>query len=251
MKQLCVICLLLLSSAVPAESENVLSFVVNHPGSKPYLYFDVDTNSYKGIVPDVLQGLIDTEQLTIDYISNNRRRSEEMIYQGSGDLTMLSLAWVKHPNKVIATEAIHQHRSFLYSAEPFASNFSLETNDIGQTLCTRANFVYPSLTAYFDSEKLIRLDSSSHLSMLRMLFKGRCDFVVMNEFNALNLINSSFFENEIIYRGNQPIGLEPLQIVLRPTLVKEKKLIDAHIMRLKRTGELGNIIDNHTRYRKN
>jgi len=250
MKQAFLSILFLMSSALYAETTPSLLFVVNHPGSLPYLYFDKASQSYQGVVPAILQGLIEKQDINIDYISNNRQRSEDQLYQGSGDLTMLSSAWLKSPDKLISTEPIHQHRSFLFSTRPFPEGFSLASSIRSFTLCTRSGYAYPVLSKYFDSERLVRVDSSNHLSMLRMLFKGRCDLVVLNEFSALNLINSSFFEGEELFRSVQPVSVVPLQLVLRAQLIKERELINHHILTLKRSGKLGEIIRQYTQYKK-
>jgi len=227
------------------NAKEPLLFIVNHPGSAPYLYFDKNKNRYLGVIPDILKNLIETNQLNIKFISNSRRRSEEYIYQGNADLIMLSHAWVKKPDKVISTIPLHQHRSFLYQAKVFSDSFSLENSHESDRLCTRRGFLYPNLEPYLKNKRLIRVDSSNHLSMLKMLFKKRCDYVVMNEFNALNLINSSFFKEEKLYRSKSPVSVVPLNIILREELTYEKNILDKHIKLLKENGEIKVMIKEH------
>ena len=119
MKLLTSIVLLSVFLALSAQAKEPLLFIVNHPGSKPYLYFDKEKQIYQGLVPDILQGLIASNQLNIKYLANSRRRSEEYMYEGSADLMMLSKAWLKRPEQLIASLPIHQHRSFLYKSEKF------------------------------------------------------------------------------------------------------------------------------------
>lgn len=233
--------------AFSIKAEQPLLFIVNYPGSPPYLYYDKDEARYVGLIPDILQGLIDNKQLNIRYVSNNRERSEEAIYQNKADLIMLSKVWMKHPDKVISTIPIHQHRSYLYKTTKFSSNFKLDNLTQSEYVCTRAGYTYPNLRSYFNSKRLIRVDVSNHLSMIRMLFKKRCTYVVMNEFNAINLIHSAFFEKEkdSLYRAPTPISTVPLNIVLRAELTKEKMIIDSHIKELKKTGELERLLKSH------
>ena len=63
---------ILLSSLITFVSiaKEPLRFVVNHPGSAPYLYFDQQSNSYDGVIPEILKALIESNQLKIKYISN-------------------------------------------------------------------------------------------------------------------------------------------------------------------------------------
>ena len=143
-----IICLIIFFFALSTKAKEPLLFVVNHPGSPPYLYFDKSNNTYQGVIPDILKNLIETNQLNIKFISNSRRRSEEYIYQGNADLIMLSHAWVKKPDKVISTIPLHQHRSFLYQAKAFSDSFSLENSHESDRLCTRRGFLYPNLEPY-------------------------------------------------------------------------------------------------------
>ncbi|WP_286265901.1 substrate-binding periplasmic protein [Thalassotalea atypica] len=229
-----------------AKANEPLLFIVNHPGSLPYLYFDRDKEIYQGIIPDILNGLVETNQLNIKYISNSRKRSEEFMYQGGADLMMLSQRWLKEPDKLIATVPLFQHRSFLYKNTAFEKDFSLENSTSAKNICTRKGYTYPKLKTYFRDRMLMRVDSSSHLSMLRMLSKNRCDFAIMNEFNALNLINSSFFKDDKFYRSKHPVSIVPLNIILRSSLVREKEILDRHISKLQESGELQDFIDQHT-----
>ncbi len=233
-----------------ANASKPLKFIVNYPGSAPYLYFDEQSETYKGVIPDILQPLVDSDQLKVTYISNSRKRSEGYMYQGVADMIMLSEHWLSQPDKLIATIPLLEHRSFLYSPNPFPADFSLSSPDVQEFICMRKGFVYPTLQPYIDKKRLYRVDSSSHLTMFRMLFKQRCDYAVMNEFNAKNLINSVFFINEKVYQSPQPITVVPLNIILRKALTKEKELLDKHIKQLKDNGDIQRYIDRHMAKKK-
>ena len=227
------------------KAKESLRFIVNHPGSAPYLYFDESQQKYQGVIPDILEELIANGKLDIKYISNSRKRSEEYMYQGTADLIMLSHTWLKEPDKLIATVPLLQHRSFLYKATPFSDEFSLDTANKQSTLCTRIGFIYPNLAPYIKKGRLIRIDSSNQLSMFRMLFKNRCDLAVMNEFNALNLMNSPFFKDKTLFSSKSPISAVPLNIILRPELITTKNLLNEHIKKLKEKNEIQHFIKRH------
>ncbi len=236
--------------AVFVKAKEPLLFIVNNPDSAPYLYFDKNKYIYQGVIPDILNELIESNQLSIKYISNSRKRSEEYMYQGSADLMMLSKTWLKEPEKLIATIPLHHHRSYLYKIKSFSDNFSLENSNGSESLCTRKGYFYPIIEPYLKSKRLIRIDSSNHLSMVKMLFKQRCDYMLMNEFNALNLINSSFFEGKKLYRSKLPVSVVPLNIILRANLMREKQVLDKHIKYLQESGKLQRIIQKHIVYPK-
>lgn len=234
-------CSSLLTFWVKADEQ--LLFVVNAPGSPPYLFYDNSQNKYVGVIPDAVEGI---KPFNIRYIANSRQRSEEQIYSNQADMIMLSKAWLKHPEKVIASIPIHQHRSFLYRANKFPENFSLVHSDKSELVCTRKGYLYPKLATYFNSKRLLRVDSSNHLSMMKMLIKNRCDYTVMNEFNAQNVMQSPAFENEKIYRSESPISTVPLNIILRKKLTREKLILDEHIRQLQESGELKRIMNKYT-----
>lgn len=226
-------------------AQSTLRFIVNEPGSAPYLYRAKNSDKYLGIIPDILKGLIDNNKLSIKYIPNNRKRSEEYMYQKKADLMMLSKAWLRQPDKLIVTISILQHHSFLYQREKFSAQFSLDKLTNTQIICTRRGYSYPNLKRYFNNNKLVRLDSSSHVAMLKMLFKKRCALVIMNNYNAESLLNSNEFKNQPLFRSQKPISTVPLNIILRPELTQVKKQLDTHIKQLQQSGKLNEIIKFH------
>ncbi|MBL4910803.1 MAG: transporter substrate-binding domain-containing protein [Alteromonadaceae bacterium] len=225
-------------------AQQPLVFIVNYPGSEPYLYIDRDTGLYMGVIPDVLHGIMANHQLNIKFISNSRRRSEEYMYLGKADLMMLSKSWLQYPDKLIATKAIDQHRSYLYQTSEFSKQFSLATVS-HKIICTRKGFSYPNLQPYFDSGQLIRMDLSGHRGMLRVLFKKRCDYIIYNEYSAIAIIKEPEFRGKKIYRSPDPISSVPLNIILRPKFFAEKNIIDKQIIQLQQSGELKRIIEKH------
>lgn len=202
------------------------------------------------MIPDLLKPLSDKGSLDVHYVHYSRKGSEQSLYQGKSDMMMLSPKWLKKPSKLIATDAIDEHRSFLYANQPFQEGFKLDTSLSGQKLCTRQGFSYPSLTPYLNSKSLIRMDSTSHLAMMRLLFDNKCDFVVMNEFNAYNLSSSAFFDNAKLYPSPIPVSIVPLSIILRPDLIEVKGILDRHIKSLRDSGEMQKLLVKHAKNKR-
>jgi polar amino acid transport system substrate-binding protein len=234
--------------SAPVAAQPPLTFMVNHPGSAPFLYKKDAQGEYLGVVADFLHGLSKSTKLKIRFIDTNRQRGEDALYKGSLDLGLLSPAWVRHPTKLLASTPLVMHRSFLYGLAPFPDDFSLESLATGSAICTRRVFDYPVLSAYFTSGKLMRMDSSSQTTMLKMLSKNRCHWAIMNEFNAMALSNVSGLELPHIYRSKQPVNEVPLNIMLRQGLTREQALIDRYIKQFKASGELARSLDYHTSF---
>jgi ABC-type amino acid transport substrate-binding protein len=233
---------ILVNSSFVIAATKPLLFVVSYPGSAPYLYQQPDDDTYRGIIPDMLSALIKTKRIDIRFVSNSRKRSEEYMYQGKADLMLISKSWLSQPKKLIATIPLHQHRSFLYQADKFSSDFLLDKINGQKKVCTRKGFLYPHLEPYFLNKKLIRVDSSSQTTTLKMLFKRRCDLVILSEYHALTIMKSSTFKHKQLFRSETPISVVPLNIVLRPEITQLKTILDKHIEELKISGELDRII---------
>jgi len=219
-----------------------LLFIVSYPGSEPYLYQEQGNETYVGIIPDILEELIKTKKMHVRFVSNSRKRSEEYLYQGKADLMLISEFWLRQPDKLIWSVPIHQHRSFLYKSDKFPINFLLNNIDKGTSICTRKGFLYPNLDIHFNNKNLIRVDSTSQTTSLKMLFKKRCDLAVMSEYNALTIMKSSDFTNNKLYKSVTPSSVVPLNIVLRPELIHTKEILDNHLKKLIANGELDRII---------
>ncbi|MFT6897610.1 MAG: polar amino acid transport system substrate-binding protein [Paraglaciecola sp.] len=232
----------------PVAAQPPLTFMVNHPGSPPFLYKKDAQGEYLGVVADFLQGLSKSTKLKIRFIDTNRQRGEDALYEGDLDLALLSPAWVRHPTKLLASKPLVMHRSFLYGLEPFPGDFSLQSLPTGSAICTRRVFDYPVLGPYFTSGKLMRMDSSSQTTMLKMLSKKRCHWAIMSEFNAMALSNVPGLELALLYRSAQPVNQVPLSIMLRQGLTREQALIDRYIEQFKASGELAESLDDHTRF---
>ena len=222
------------------SAQDEFSFVVSEPGSAPYIY--TKNGQYVGIIPEILQGLIDSENIKIKYLSNSRSRSEEYLYQGKADMMFLSESWLKSPDKVIATISIFPHRTFLYKTNKFGENFSLMNLNDEKNLCTIKDYNYPAIGPYLSTNKLKRIDSTNHKTMFRMLLKKRCDMVISNELNAKTLFNSQEFKRATFFRSNEPTSVVPINIILRAPLTPLQDLINSHIKMLKNSGELERII---------
>ena len=218
-----------------AEPPKRLVFAVNSPGAAPYLYLDTDSNQYVGLVVDFFNTMADGNQLYVEYIDANRTRSEQFIYTGKADVFLSSLVWLKKPNLVISSEELSPNASFLYSTEPFEDNFSLTTLS-NERICTRRAYVYPALTERF-TQSVQRVDSSSQKTGLQMLLKARCDYLVMNQYNAISLFNTQEFCHLKFHRSPQPISSVPNALIFSKQNAAIVPIVNDYLRRFKQSGE--------------
>lgn len=228
-----------------ANCKHSFNFAVNSPGAPPYIYTDPKTNEFKGLIVDIIDNVVSQEALKVTYIDSHRYRTESFIYKGLIDGMLSSSDWITHPEKLISTINLIEHKSFLYSLSIFPEEFKLVDLQ-GSKVCTRQGYVYPILVNNPQLDKVERIDSSAQFAMLQMLLKNRCHFAIMNEHNAIKLLSSSAFKNSTIYKSAQPVHITNLAIFLRPNFTSLKETLDHVISRMKSDGSLDSSLKMHT-----
>jgi ABC-type amino acid transport substrate-binding protein len=239
-----------LASSPGVSADHSFNFAINTPGSPPFLYLDKTTNSYKGLIPDLLKEVSKQHSITVNYVDSNQQRIEVLLSTGKIDGFFSSGVWLENPNKLISSRNITAHKSYIYSARPFPKDFTF--SDIkGSSICTRKHYSYPSANAFFDNGSAQRVDSSERLSMLNMLIKDRCQYTIMHQYNADALLNLEQFIKTQVYRSSLPNNEVFMAIFLRPELVDIKQYIDSVVLQMKNSGKLDAFIDYHVKTNKN
>ena len=205
-----------------------LLFAVNSPGSLPYLYFDFPSQTYLGLVPDFFDDLEQQGILKAVFIDSNQLRSEQFVIEGKVDLYLANRGWLKQPEKVITSIPIVHHLTYLYSLYPFPDDFSVETL-VNKQICTQQDYIYTGLQQSFKSKKLLRFDSSSRTTIGAMLAKERCDYAILNNYNAKVVFSEAEYCHLTIYQSPHPTSEIDLTIVMRPELDEVKIVIDKYL----------------------
>lgn len=227
-----------------ANAKSTFNFAVNSPGSPPYLYIDAESQQYTGLIVDVLTRMAEQQNISVKFIDSHRNRTESLIYQGLADGTLSSSRWLTHPEKLISTIGIVDHKSFVYSMSEFTDNFAL--SDLYKSrVCMRRGYVYPAFSNNSKLQNIVRVDSSDQLSMMHMLAKDRCTFAILHEYNANRIIASQGFKNVKIYRAAQPHDVAELAIFLRPELSNFKLGLDLAITAMQSDGSLAASLNLH------
>jgi ABC-type amino acid transport substrate-binding protein len=222
-----------------------LTFAVNTPGSFPYLYYDDLSQTYKGLVPEFFAALKRRELLDVTFVDSNQQRSETFVKEGKVDLYLANLGWVSEPNKVITSIPIIQHKTFLYSLTPFDNDFDFASVE-NKRVCTQLGYAYTGLQAYFEAGKLVRFESSTQDTLGLMLAKGRCDYAVLNNYNAKVIFSAPEYCGLTIHQSPKPTSTVPLTIVMRPALHKVKALIDAELTGFITSGKATQSLASHS-----
>ncbi|WP_157828224.1 ABC transporter substrate-binding protein [Paraglaciecola sp. MB-3u-78] len=234
-------------SALSSQKAEIvtLTIVVNAPGSPPYLYYDLDSQSYQGVVVDFFSQLEKNEVLIAKFVDSNRGRSEKFIIDGKADMMLTSWSWLDTPEQLIFSEKISTHRSYLYSLSPYEPNFTFQTIK-KMRVCAREGFIYPGLHSYFENNQLVRIDSSSQITMARMLQKGRCDYAIMNDQNAAAIFADQAYCQNTIYQSPVPNDTVDMLFAMRMGIRPIKTLINQQIKVFSESGELNASVRKHS-----
>lgn len=223
-----------------------IHFAVNSPGSPPFAYLENNTKRYMGLARDFFDVLESTEQIKVRFVDSNRVRSEQYIINGSMDVFLSNPLWLKNPTLFISSEAILLHRIYLYSAQAFRTDFSL-TDLRDKKICTRKGFVYSGLQQKFTQHELTRVDASNQLAMASMLINGRCDFALMNEFNAALTFSDPGVCATAIFQSPEPSSTLDLFFVMRADLTSLKEAINRQLLAFKSSGQLQESLEKHSK----
>jgi hypothetical protein len=223
------------SSQAKGEDSKILTLVVNSPGTPPHLFFNHEENKYDGVIPDLLKFAEQHSKLKFEFVDSHRNRNEKFVSSGMFDMFYSSIAWVDRPEDFISTIPIFTHESYLYSTEPFADDFSLDESTVAN-VCARRGFKYPALEPLFENGNLVRIDSTSHPTMVKMLILGRCNMVEMNFKNANALIYTGEYSSTTFFRSKEATSSVPASLIINPKLTKERDLLNSFIKKFKAEG---------------
>jgi ABC-type amino acid transport substrate-binding protein len=230
---------------VEATEPKSLLFAVNSPGSFPYLYFDIPSKSYLGLIPDFFADLEQQGILKTVFIDSNQLRSEQFVIEGKVDLYLANRQWLTQPEKVISSIPIVHHFTYLYSLSPFSDDFSAGAL-VNKQICTQQDYVYTGLQQPFKSKKLLRFDSSSQTTIGSMLANGRCDYAVLNNYNAKIVFSEVEYCHLAIYQSPNPTSEIDLTVVMRPELKEVKIIIDNQIKAFISSGKANTSLLTHS-----
>ncbi|WP_448212464.1 substrate-binding periplasmic protein [Colwellia sp. MEBiC06753] len=236
-------CMLLPTTLTAEELKpQALTFMVNTDGSPPYIYKNKD-NHFTGAVPELLAML---PQYSINYVEYNRKRGEMALYQGKFDLALSAKAWLSQPEKFSFSLPVAQHKSFLFSKQPFSDNFSLSELPKNAEICTRRLYQYPNLEDKFANQQFMRIDSPSQTTQVQMLLANRCQYAVLNEHIAEHLFSELTSSSIKVFRSPVITSQVDQVIVIQPQFHQFKQDLDQLILSLNGQGKLEQLINKHT-----
>lgn len=203
---------------LPVQADAVqreLKFVLYYPQVPPYMYQDETTQRVVGLVPEILQDFFQQQNIQVQYVADNRTRAEHRLYQGDVDAMLLAKEWTQHPELLLFSAPLLEHKDYLFARQPMSAQATLPELIQGKTVCTRQYYVYDALDPHFNSNQAARVDSSSELTQLKMLLNGRCEFAFINE-HVANWLLHHHFPTQALYRSAQGFNTVALTVAFHP-----------------------------------
>lgn len=240
-KQFCWFVLWLISAECTGANKPVLNLFTWSTNLAPIVSVDENTQQSWGIIIDVLASLPADQQVDLKVIVHNRNRGEEALYSGEVDAAPLARRWLQYPDKLIYSLPVYVHREFLYATSKVADkSFGELLRD--KNVCTRRGYVYPAVEALFQQGHATRIDSHIEQTQFEMLLKGRCDYVLTNEFVGEWLIESNGWHNSI-FRSTSVLDEVGFTIAFHPKWQAFVDKLDKHIQQLEQSKELLKIVN--------
>jgi len=185
--QLILLCILLMPVFSCHGDTPILRFNVTPQGFPPY----VISKPPAGIMFDVLSHIAQKQgyQLVAERIPENRVYL--LLDGGELDAHASALEWVESPQKYAFTDPVLKVRDVVFTRKDSALNYQTVKDLWGHSVGVHTGYSYQSLTEYFKSGKITRIDSNNELYLLQMLAKERLDVAVITEHVGLWLIKKN------------------------------------------------------------
>jgi polar amino acid transport system substrate-binding protein len=168
--------------SVPALGEDItLVYNVTDTGYPPFMIHpDSPEDNPRGIMYDILESAGKNLGFKVKVVTIPKKREIYFFNSNLLDVHATAREWVSNPSRFVFSEPVIKVKNVLFSlkANPFSYKSIDDLN--GKTAVAHIGFVYPPLTAKFESGTITRVDAGSEVAMLRMIQLGRGDFAIIN-----------------------------------------------------------------------
>mgnify|MGYP003646531734 CR=1 FL=1 len=225
------------------QAGKTLRLAVIYIEEPPFIYTST-TSKYQGIVPSLAMALSRELNLELEYLPIPRKGLEQSLIDGKADIAWLSPEWVTNKEQLIFSVPVFLHREFLYSLKPFSESSNPVDWMRDKTICLRQDYQYPSLNRFFSNKVARAVKVSSQVPLVRLLLKGRCDLLYMNEHRASWMTDSLGIERHL-WRSVMPLKETQLAFMFDKTWQTKMTQVNQALADIKRSGELDTIIQSN------
>ncbi|MEO7105731.1 MAG: transporter substrate-binding domain-containing protein [Rhodoferax sp.] len=214
-------------------------------GFAPYTYVE-SNQTPKGIVYDVANHILHSLGYKLSTVEVPRKRVELQLMMGELDATPRAIEWTEHAGDFVFSDPIIKVRAVLVvrSDSKYATLKDLRGRRIGMRLGYEY-MVFSKLTQELESGQLIRSDTTSDLSMFKMLQAKRVDAALIDELSAHLLLKQHGIKDLRVLEDPVDEGVE-LRLMFAPRHRALVKDFNRELANLKHSGDLATIISKYT-----
>jgi polar amino acid transport system substrate-binding protein len=183
-----ILLVMLPESNAAGTAQKTIRLGVPPHGWPPYIIVQQDKIS--GIAVDIVRHIGTRRGFKIKIQYYPEIRAHKMVEQGTLDAWPDAKEWSATPERYLWTDPMVESEDRLIYRKSTPLVFNQIEDLFGKTIGTHLGYYYPRLEGHFENGSIIRADTQSEASMLKMLLLGRTDAVVINQLVALWVIKT-------------------------------------------------------------
>lgn len=226
-------------TATQAEEQVLVHYDLGG-GLAPYFWSEANESGYQGIVPDMLA---DLEGITLTFKSIPRKRLDNALKSTEINFALTHPDYTTADDELIFIPSHLEQTKILYQSKTNVEQvLSLDAVQNAK-ICTRLGYKNPKLDAILEAQNLEYARAPNNRSMLKMLIKNRCDFLV----GSTHVIDYEIAKNALsgIEKTAVTLSTKPFYFAISKHLSVSATRIKEHADTLKNSGKLEQILKHY------
>ncbi|WP_135079027.1 transporter substrate-binding domain-containing protein [Terasakiella sp. SH-1] len=226
-------------ASTAAQAVTSLNYYSSGGELRPFYW--TEDGMQQGIIPDIFATLPEYE---LNFISAPRKRIDHFIENNQIDIVMMHPKYTKVPHLLNFVPLQFSQRNTIFTRKDNKQEFS-GLNRITQTsICARDGYVYINMKERWKSQSLRRENLRSNIKVLQMLNFKRCEFAIGSDLSLSYLIKNHQYDN--IVDTGITVNEVPRFLAISKRFPKLKSTLEKHMVKLKKSGKLAEIIKKYT-----
>ena len=238
-----VIAVLAALTGANACADNALRFHYPDSGAPPWLFITPGADKPTGIVADVLETAARDAKRTVRYEFQPRENAGATIQSGRADGALFFSMTRPVPKASLTSNALLRMDSVLVTARANTLNYQRPTELADQRLCTLTEEIYPPLTLLAMSGKFLQRKAKTEQAQLLMLRNEDCVAAIVN--GPMYRWLAARYHWDDLRIEPQPLLSEDLVLGFAPGEANFVTVVNATIVRLRKSGELDRIVQRY------
>lgn len=209
-------------------------------GLAPYFWKEPEQKAYQGIIPDMMAGL---EGIKLTFKPLPRKRLDQALEKGEINFALTHPDYTSADTSLIFVTSYLTQTKILYQLRTRQTNIQNLSEIRNATICTRLGYRNPKIDAILDTQNISYATAPNKLSMLKMLLKSRCDFLV----GSSDIIDYEIAKNQMfaIEKTGIVVDQKPFYFAVNKEQPDLAEKIEKHIHQLKENGKLAEILERY------